>query len=1125
MATNPRPTSPDTSPEAQAAAASSRIAEGQAAIRAAVLTRKATLGQIQKIAQQYDLTLPSPETVQAALDWSKNKENDPGQISVFLVDPLAQVTGPLENAPVSIAPPLSDVQKEIQRLDIQAPLITAAEMAARPFDEIGAVQQQMRETGWGAYAPLLSVPAAVESLLSGAAGLASQTAANIINPITGERTVSPTRSAEQALGLADFISMMFPFGTTPEIPGAAVKPVNIPAMQSRVASALERAQPLPLPPQQTALRQLAARPVAEAPAPAVRAPAAPAIVPDIQRPTIEIPTAPRPVAAAPAVELPPAPRAAAPVAELPTPIATAAPTSAPVRAAPKAAQLTPEQQALAQYESAGRTIPILEPRTDRKIAQFQQDVAAELKNLGIEQPKVQPDGSRYAFQDFVADHLTAGTLPNDTLAALIEKHQMFGEDDLLSAIGASKEATTRAARVLNLRSQASRQILAWAQIPAFRDSLDRASSALNKLVNPWDYVRRIGRARSGMLTTQIGTMMRNLWGSTPVMPAYSMVTDIADAAIRRGRNVVRSANGAELLQGPSEIDAVYSFLDEMGRMLNLAARKATGGLYKGTARTRQVDEFFKSFAKLFPTKNQELFSRISSDFGKASRGGGIVERGVSGLETLADAANVFNRLGDRFVKNAQFPFILSQEAARKGYDLFKMFDEGTFAELPPSIIDDAIRLMDKRLFNERPTGKVGKAAVTLMENITQPLGLTNFPNFAISFVKYVAEQNPFAIMRYANPAEQAKLAAGDSRGIGKIIAGISGSLAWYTMKDPDDGEWYEMREPVSGALLDMRSLGSPHIPSMFYAFLMHRYEQNDLASVSVKDFVNAVAPANFRAGVGLYAMDKLLDDVGGAGTTEEKFQKILESWAREWGPGWLTFARNFKSITGQFGNEEDVTARSPETMGQAMAEPLPFGSELYQALGGEGPIPERQVLTREAAPRYQDPLLRQVLGTSKREEPNFLEESIARLGMKQSDLYRPTGVPDFDKRMAEEIGRIAEAEIVPMYAEKADTFLAKSRPEQRESIRGVYAWARKQAREQIYSEDPRIQIALKFDRLNTDERKMLNDKMLRERGSTVTDMLRASEGKPVVWEDGQLKDLEPGTEYMDLRDYKLKIRQ
>lgn len=297
MATQPSPALLDASPEAQAAAASSRAAQGQAAIRAALKTRKATLDQIQKIAQQYDLTLPSPETAQAAIDWSKQKGNDPGLIDIQLVDPLAQATsGLLEGAPVSIAPPLSETQQELQRLGVQAPLLSAADAVTEAYrnEPVGldpATQEALRQYGLGSMIPILQIPAigteAVQAGLSGASRFLTQTAANIVNPITGQRTIAPRREAEQLMGVADFASMMFPFGVGPELP---------PAMRT-----VEQ-----LPPQQATLRRMAtpraASVAAEIPTPPrIEAPAAARVeipAPPVAAPKVDIPVTPQNLAAA-----------------------------------------------------------------------------------------------------------------------------------------------------------------------------------------------------------------------------------------------------------------------------------------------------------------------------------------------------------------------------------------------------------------------------------------------------------------------------------------------------------------------------------------------------------------------------------------------------------------------------------------------------------------------------------------------------------------------------------------------------------------------------------------------------------------------------------------------------------
>ena len=913
------------------------------------------------------------------------------------------------------------------------------------------------------YAPLGDIGAAayttVNAGLTGAAQGAGQLLDNIgvlpaVEALTGVKQ-TPKSFAEQALGIADFATMKYPFAAIPELP-------------SRAAPSLPRIADV-------------AAPVTPPPAPRVLEPKVPELEP-----------------------------------------AVAAVTEPPLT--PPTSTLKQEGAAsLDQMAKAGETDDILKLPAYKRVSNFQADVATELNNLGITRA-TERGGKPYPFQDFIADHLNAGTLPNDTVVNLIQKHGLLDEKDLRTALGASMESATKAARVLNLNSQAARTVMRIVdQNPDLGISLANANRAANALNSIGSFLRYVGRTRAGLLTGTIGTAARNAWSASPIMPTYSMLTEVADATIRQARNVGRAKAGEELLPGPTVTDALYSYMDELSRGIQLAGRGVTGGRIGVTAAQRRSDNMLKAMQEAFPKQYNELFATYASDLPKQYRNPkSITGKVANKLDRFIEFANVGNQLVARWTKNAQFPAILRMEAKRNGIDFDALYDSGEISSLDPQIVEDSVRLMQKRLFDERPRpGTVGEAFVKVMENTTQPLGVTPFPNFAVSYFKYVAEQNPAAVVRFASKAERDKIAAGDHRAVGKIMAGLATTLAFLATGD-DEGEWYEIKDPTTGKMIDARATLSPYVPNMFAAHVIRKALQDDLASVRTDDALKVIGASNLRAGAGAYAVDSLVADITNAGGSESGVRKAIDNWAKEYVPGFFRFFSQFKDASGQF-FEQDRLRRAPETTAQAVLSQLPGGAALYEGTTGEA-IPESQLITRAKTPETVNPLLRTLVGVTVPEDQNFLEQTIGRSGLRTSDLYRNTGVGDFDTLMREKLGEAADTYILPSMEAKRSGIEKLSGPELRLKLRDIYERNRAAVRKEIYTEDPRLQLMLKFDSLSEDERKLENEKALRKKGMTVTEMFRKSEGKPLVWTDSDVAKLPVGTEYMDVRDYKIKVK-
>jgi hypothetical protein len=862
------------------------------------------------------------------------------------------------------------------------------------------------------------------------------------------------------------------------------------------------------------------------------------------------PVQPRPRAAA-------APEAPDPIRDLPT----APVDELPSVTIPDPVRITPEQRAIdaaaldASPPEALRNI--LTPVKQKEILGYQGDYAAALAEMGIFRPKKMP------LTEFIQSHMQADTVPDNVRVALMKKHGIRSADDQLRAAGISRESLRRAAQDLNQASQLERQLQRlFQENPELYGNFEGAKQAVRELSSPY---RRLLGIESGGLTTQIMTPIRNLLGVSGIMPTYNAIVELMDVAIRAGRNVGRVPD--QQIPGPTATDALYSFWDQFAGTYAALGRTAAEGVANtpsaaiNQARIRMglpplaakdiripqtrsgqyKDEFMEAFRASLPNQYNKLYGRYASDQ-PVPRGDTTTKLGktLAGVERAVDFLNIGNRMVDRISKNAQFPSILAMEAKREGIDLFKLFDEGRLSELKDSgALEKAIRLMHKRAFEDRPEGpetynRLARSAIDIMNYTTRPLGASPFPNYFVSFFKHVFEQSPFAIVRFASKAERKKIAQGDHRAITQIGAGLATTLAYYTLKDPDDGtKWHEFN--VDGTPVDMSAAMAPHLPSMLQAHLLHLAEQGRLNEFDWgADLAKVIGSSNLRAGVGQYAVDEgFREAIRAAETGDASGAKRLgEQWVRERISGWPIFFRNFRDI---FDREQAAINRDPQTVAQELATNFPGGPQFYERVTGEE-IPMRYTPTKAEPTRGGDPLLRQLTGAFIREERNEIEKLITDLGMTNSDLYRRSGLSDtYDRLMVQEIGRLTEQKIdntAPLVERVARNFdkLKNQPPEEvRLKVREEYAELRSIARDILAEQMPIYESARYYDSLSADEKIQQDKKDIAnpKKGRTFREFFRDVEKsgvRLVAFSEDERDSIPSGTTYVDMPTYSIKVK-
>ena len=857
-------------------------------------------------------------------------------------------------------------------------------------------------------------------------------------------------------------------------------------------------------------------------------------------------------AAAAAPEVPPVPpRAAAAAPEVPpVPPRAAAPNAPPPGAAAAAPDLPPisaEQRAedafnLDEVVPPRETQPILTIERRNEIAAYQEDYVKLLQERGYTRPKNMP------LSEWIQVHMLDETIPVQDLLPLWQRHNITGVEDQLFAAGVSRESLSRAGRELNRMSQLERMLQRVAlENPQAAQGLGIAAGAIRETRSIYN---RLMSIESGLLTTQLKTIVRNTFGALPIMPTYALIEELTDASIRAMRNTGRADDNK--LLGPAASDVIYSALDQLAGPLIDAARgtanigrAVTGrGRLAETARQARDRRTIEALRNAFPTRNSKLFGRYSADqlTGGAGSSATMVGRTLNKMERAVDLANFGNRAVDRWVKNAQFPAILDLELRRIGRKLDDYLDTDTFNEIPKATLDAAITRMHKRVFSDQPEGaewynSLSRSFINLINYSLRPAGLAPFPNFWVSIGKHLFETSPAAIVRFASKAERTRIAEGDARAVGKIFAGLAVTAAYYLSKDYDDGtEWFETKAS-NGEIIDVSAASAPMLLNSWEAYLIHMAQQGRLNEVQwMRDIAKIAGNANLRSGFSGYMVDsgfKEVIDSAERGDSASQVQGIAERYFASRVGSWTLMLRNMRDAASVAGTQ-DQTQRQPQTPAQGVAMNLPFGAELYQGATGTE-IPARFTPTRAEATQDPNPLLSQFTGALIRSPRNPLEERMINLGMTNSQINDRSGISDrYDRLLTAEMGRLVEERVVPNLEERIPSTLSPER--QRLRLLDTYTRVRRAARDNLAEQYPIYTIARSYDRLKKDERRLRDQANVQDpqRGRAfpafLRDIERIDPAMPVVDANpsvrrGQLSRLAAGTTYADALTYTVRVKE
>jgi hypothetical protein len=542
-------------------------------------------------------------------------------------------------------------------------------------------------------------------------------------------------------------------------------------------------------------------------------------------------------------------------------------------------------------------------------------------------------------------------------------------------------------------------------------------------------LKDLDKLRLGLMTSQPATTMRN--------NANALFRVAVDAGTRSIYN---------LLKGKSPMDA----LDVTKYMLNPYEAQVVRKLFENT----------------MPDSASVLF-RDAADL-SAQSGEGV-------LAKIGTKANFLNTMSDNFFKQAMFTASLRRRLADDGKDLIQIIKDGKFNTINKETLEgsmqDALEFVYQQSFKgDGFFSKVAKVTIDAHRNVPFVVSsVLPFPRFVANQMKFLYEHTPLlGLMNLEgigtkqgylksiaskNADDYRKMAAKQFMGLMMLTTAYN----WRKEQIDDDGKigtyWYEFKDET-GKTVDGRPTYGPFAPYLLASDIILRYlksseegkdvnlSENFLLNPTglfvdimdrkdasgkrmsevftsprqyMQDSLQALFGSSFRAGYGIYAIDKLFDDASAEGTfLGEKGAKIMGEFVANLVNTYTIPLSVVKDVYSQYdkfaryvpetrpGGEIDFFkiilnrgTRAMPDIGPNTALGRFFGAKEYD-LPLRNPFRSGDVIAI-------NPLEKQMTGFTRMPKLNLLEREMRNLNLQYYDLYRRDPNELVDRLIREEL--------------------------------------------------------------------------------------------------------------------------
>jgi len=625
---------------------------------------------------------------------------------------------------------------------------------------------------------------------------------------------------------------------------------------------------------------------------------------------------------------------------------------------------------------------------------------------------------------------------------------------ILQAAGQSKKAFLASMRGFNhsLNDVASFDVF------GFSKEMKDMSAKLSKAVDEGDVrkylktsgeelggLRKADAARLAFMTSQTATTFRN------VVSGYSRVgMDILTQGLDNG---LARITGTKKLGPNSDVWSIAYGLTNK----------------KEAALVEQI------FEKGFQDKAGRMFKQLADIADATGARGG--NHKVGRLEKASRQLNALNTISDNMFKRAAFVGNLKRELNTMYTQAVK--DPTAYKKISGKEIKEAdfdlIQIIKNGRFNDTFASKQGREALdrivedtlyftyqktpdsALARSIISGIhsapfvgtALAPFPRFMMNAMRYTYEYSPVFLMTN-------KQARGEILNVGKSILGMqkdelitsynnaakglvgTGMFAGATafrMSEHAGENWYEGRTP-SGKTYDLRPF-FPAAPFLFFGDIAARLMKDEPVFKNRDTFTSAIQAltgAQFKAGLGVYALEKAFDDLTNNDLDiSDKFEVM---GAEYFGNLFSTFTIPITSAQDLYNtflapdservvkdmNKKDAFSLLVNRSLQRIPANNAIEKNLEKLIGnstGYKAPKDRKSSTKEGLMRRVAPITRQTAGLLLNEKKNKFESEMDRLKIRSYSKFPRTQNPEYDEMYGNIMDSYIGEVIVPFINSKA----------------------------------------------------------------------------------------------------------
>lgn len=589
-----------------------------------------------------------------------------------------------------------------------------------------------------------------------------------------------------------------------------------------------------------------------------------------------------------------------------------------------------------------------------------------------------------------------------------------------------------------------------------------------------DGIRRVERESKALVTSAIGTTMRNMMGTT--------VGLTFDAA----KNLLESSTFAV----GKTIKAGY----------DIAVR---GESYQRGAITKGISDIVKdSFNTLTYLTNAGITAEVTDAILKHNPRiqrqifHALQETGNEELSALSRFASTFNVAQDVLFRRAIFTASIERQMRRAGMDMYEILAQNK--RIPSDVIKNAADQALMGTFSFMPKKGIANNFVRFFEAPGMSL-INPFPRFMVNAISFQMKYNPIvAGARMASDASQALLKKSKDpamserlgrRAVERMSEGIVGGaaiLAAYQYRsENEDLKAWELKND-DGSVIDTRAI-FPVGPILIMGDLFHKLMNNKFSEVKVRESLETLAGMKIPGGTQFTLLENLPELAEGVleGFQGKEADKALIAAGRLVGDFVTRFIQPLQPLNAfvETFDKEMQIARDPNVI---TSDDLVMESAMnrvkakfpIEALPEDvvEPLPEAVSYFREGPPVRAGEFFNTLTGLRAQPAANRLEKEIKELNIEPYKFFPSSGLRTLDR----EIIKASLPYVEQLVFERMDRgdYEDMTIYQKREAFTNAMRAAIKDGRDEIMgmfeAEQQDAYNKLVFNRLPADQRRIIN---------------------------------------------------